>query len=129
MTHPHAQLAAQAYAAFGSGDMQVLDRLIADDVQWHISGDSAISGTYKGKQEVFGFFGKLAEISQGTFSLDVHDIVASDDHTVVLTRATGERDGLQHDTMDVHVIHLSDDQITSFWSFNWDQAESREFWG
>lgn len=128
MAHPHEQLARRAYEAFGSGDMATLDSVIADDVRWHVSGTSAVSGLYKGKQEVFSFFGQLAERSQGTFSIDVHDIVAGDDHTVVLARISGERDGRQLDGMDVHVTHIEDGQITSFWSFNWDQADSAQFW-
>lgn len=129
MAHPNEQLARRAYEAFANGDMATLDRLIADDVQWHVSGNSTISGVYDGKQATFGFFAQLSERSGGTFSLDIHDIVANDDHTVVLVKTQGERDGQRLDDNDVHVLHIEDERIVSFWSFNWDQQASTAFWG
>jgi len=129
MAHPHEELARRAYEAFANGDMATLDSLIVDDVQWHVSGNSAISGSYDGKQATFGFFAQLSELSGGTFALDIHDIVANDDHTVVLVKTRGERNGQQLDDLDVHVIHVEDEQLVSFWSFNWDQQTSEAFWG
>jgi uncharacterized protein len=40
---------------------------------------------------VFGFFGRLAEETGGTFRLDVHDIIANDEHTAVLATLTATR--------------------------------------
>jgi ketosteroid isomerase-like protein len=129
MAHPNEEIARRAYEAFANGDMTTLDSLIADDVQWHVSGTSAISGVYDGKQATFGLFAQLSERSGGTFSLDVHDIVADDDHTVALLRIHGEREGKRLDDNDVHVMHVEDGRLVSFWSFNWDQQASAAFWG
>lgn len=129
MAHPDAELARRAYEAFAQGDMQTMDGLMADDIQWHIPGDNVVSGSYDGKQQVFGFFQQLAERSGGTFALDVHDIVANDDHTVALVKAQGEHDGRQIDDNAVHVIHFEGARIASFWSFSWDQRAVDEFWG
>jgi ketosteroid isomerase-like protein len=129
MAHPNEELARRAYKAFANGDVATLDSLIADDVQWHVSGDSAVSGVYDGKQATFGFFAQLSEDSGGTFALDIHDIMANDDHTVVLARSHGERDGKRFDDNDVHVMHIEDGRVVSFWSFIWDQQASAAFWG
>jgi hypothetical protein len=71
---------------------------------------NTLSGVHDGKQAVFEFFRQVSERSGGTYSLDIHDIVANDDHTVVLVRARGERDGRRLDD-NVHVIHIEDEQI------------------
>lgn len=127
-THPHADLAERAYTAFGAGDMQTLDELIADDANWHVAGTSAISGTYEGKQAVFGVFQQLAEQTDGTFALDVHDIIADDRHTVVLLTMHAERHGRRIDDDGVHVMHITDGAVTSFWSYSWDQEAQTAFW-
>lgn len=70
----------------------------------------------------------MSERSGGTFSLDIHDIVANDDHTVVLVKAHGERDGLRLDDNNVHVIHYEDGQVASLWAFVWDHEANTAFW-
>lgn len=50
-----------------------------------------VSGDYSGKEQVGGFFGKLMEPSDGTFSVDVHDIMANDEHAVGLVVPRAEK--------------------------------------
>ena len=57
------QASKQAYEDFGKGDLEAVMSVIDDDVEWIVPGESAVSGTYNGKQEVQEFFGKLAEKS------------------------------------------------------------------
>lgn len=128
MAHPDEDLARQAYKAFAEGDMATLDSLMADDVQWHVAGDSVISGDYDGKQAVFEFFRQLSDRSGGTFSLDIHDIVANDNHTVALVKSRGERDGRRLEDNNVQVMHIENGRVVSFWSFQWDQQAATAFW-
>jgi len=59
--HPNIELTRRGYEAFAQGDLAALSELIADDVTWHALGVGPLSGTYHGRDEVFGFFGRLAE--------------------------------------------------------------------
>ena len=59
--HPNVEYARRGYAAFGSGDLATLSELIADDAVWHAQGVGPLSGDYHGRDQVFGFFGRLAE--------------------------------------------------------------------
>lgn len=129
MTHPNERLTRDAYDAFRARDLEKMDRLLADDVTWNVGGDTAISGTYEGKQAVMGFLRRLGEETGGTFRLDVHDVLANDDHAVALVHARAERGGDTLDDNVVHVMHVDDGRVTSFWSYPWDQAAGREFWG
>lgn len=74
MAHPNEDLVRRGFAAFGAGDIATLGELFADDIVWHVGGRSPISGDYKGKDEVFGFFAQLAERAGGTLHVDVHDV-------------------------------------------------------
>lgn len=129
MAHPNQDLAMQAYKAFAARDMATLDRLMADDVRWHVAGTSAVSGDYDGKQQVFELFGALSERSGGTFSLDIHDILANDDHAVALVKTVAEGDGQRLEDDAVHVMHVKDGRVVSFYSYQWDQEAAAAFWG
>jgi uncharacterized protein len=126
--HANIQLTRRGYEAFGTGDMATVGELMADDVVWHVGGNSPLSGDYKGKDAVFGFFGKLMEVTGGTFKLDVHDILANDEHSVTLVQATAEKAGKKLDNKGVHVTHRdSEGRIKEFWAFDEDQAAADEF--
>lgn len=117
------------YQAFSSGDMDALGKRFSDDVVWHVSGDNPLAGDYKGKEEVFGFFGRILQETNGTFKTEVHDILANDEHGVALVRISAERGGKSIEQNVVHVFHLNDQgQSTEFWAFPEDSKAADEFW-
>jgi uncharacterized protein len=79
--------AEEAYRAFASGDAAGAMENIDDAVEWKASGDSALSGTYRGKEEVGQLWGQLASKE---FSSQPHEFVADGDKVVVLTTVTLE---------------------------------------
>src|SRR5436190_14912958 len=112
MAHPNEDLVRRGYAAFGSGDMATLDQLFADDIIWHVPGRSPLSGDYTGKEAVFGLFGRLAQETGGNFRIELHDVLANDEHAVALTTTTGERDGKSLNQNGVQVFHVRDGKVT-----------------
>src|SRR5690349_8895622 len=80
-----------AYRAFASGDAAGAMENMDDDVVWTARGDSSLSGTYKGKEEIGSLWAKLAEKGLKT---NPHDFIADGDKVVVLTTVTldGEAD-------------------------------------
>jgi ketosteroid isomerase-like protein len=127
--HPNIEQARRGYAAFGSGDLATLSELIADDVVWHAQGVGSLSGDYRGRDQVFGFFGRLAEETGGTFRLDVHDILANDEHTAVLATLTASRGGKSIEVPVVNVSHNdANGKITEFWTSTTDPQAALDFW-
>ncbi len=126
--HPNAELLRKGYEAFGKGDMAVLTELFAADCVWHVPGDSQISGEHRGREAVFAAFAKTVELSGGSFKIELHDVLANDEHAVALTRATGSRQGKQLSSLDADVYHMSNGKVTEFWSFAEDQRLTDEFW-
>ena len=127
--HTNVQRARRAYEAFGAGDMATVSELIADNTVWHILGHGPLAGDYKGKDAVFGFFGKLMERSGGTFKLEIHDVLANDEHSTVLVTERAEKDGKKWESRAVHVIHTdSEGRNKEFWAFQEDQVASDAFW-
>jgi ketosteroid isomerase-like protein len=85
------ETAEAAYRAFANGDPAGAMENMDDGVVWTARGDSSLSGTYEGKEEVAGLWAKLGEKGLRT---EPHDFVADGDKVVVLTKVTldGESD-------------------------------------
>jgi uncharacterized protein len=126
--HPNVELTRRGYEAFAKGDLTMLSELIADDVTWHVNGAGPLSGTYRGRDEVFSFFGRLAEETAGTFRLDVHDVLANDEHAVVLCTLSASRGGKSIEVPVANVSHVRDGKVTEFWGATTDPQASIDFW-
>ena len=127
MTHPNEELVRKGYEAFGKGDMDTLNDLFADDIVWHAPGRNPLSGDYRGKQEVFDVFGKVFELSGGTFEIELHDVLANDEHVVGLLTTRGERNGKKLENRGAQVFHVKDGKVTESWLHSQDQYAIDEF--
>lgn len=118
----------ELYRAFAARDAVTLQRLLAA-AEWRVPGASQVSGTYRGAAEVLGYFGKLRELSGGTFHAEVLDVMTSGTRAAVLARATGKRDGRGYDKTYVLVLEVRGGAILSGTLYNEDQAAFDAFWG
>jgi hypothetical protein len=109
------------YAAFAKGDFAVLDDLFADDVVWHVGGRNQLTRDYRGRDEVYGFFGRLLELTEGSFHIDLHTIFADDEHGVALVATSASRGGKSARINEAHVYHLRDGKVTEFWDASTDE--------
>jgi uncharacterized protein len=89
--HPDVERARRGYEAFAKGDLATLTELLASDAVWHVQAGRPLDGDYHGRDQVFGFLGRLAGETGGTFRLNVHDVLANDEHTAVLATLTATR--------------------------------------
>jgi len=79
------ETARKAYAAFSAGDAEGAMTNIADDVEWITPGNSAISGTAQGREEVGALWAKLAEKQ---FTTTPQYWFSDDERVVVLAQIT-----------------------------------------
>jgi uncharacterized protein len=87
--HPNVARLMDAYAAFAKGDFAALSDLFAGDVLFRATGRNRVRGDYRGRDAVYGLFGKFMEITEGTFHIDVHAVLADDERGVALAVITG----------------------------------------
>jgi ketosteroid isomerase-like protein len=127
--HPNVARIRDGYAAFAKGDFAILNDLFAGDMQWHEGGRNQVSGEYRGREAVFGLFGKLMEVTEGSLHLDLHAVFADDEHGVALVTVTASRGGRSININGVHVMHLRDGKVTEFWNTSTDQYAIDELIG
>jgi uncharacterized protein len=115
------ETAKAAYAAFQRGDAEGAMQAMADDIEWVVPGQSAISGTYRGKQEVGAFWAQLAGKN---FTTDPQYWFSDEERVVVLTQTTNA--GEPADTVDV--LTFRDGKLVKFQSAT-DTALSERVYG
>lgn len=81
-------LVRRGYAAFNSHDVETLTDLFSNDIVHHVPGHGPLAGTYKGIESVLGYFGKLAEMTDGTFRADLIDVHGDGSGHVCATHQT-----------------------------------------
>ena len=74
------------------------------------------------------FYARLVEVSGGTLSLELHDVLANDEHGVALLTARGERAGRQLNDNMVETFHFRDGKVSEVWVQVTDLYANDEFW-
>jgi ketosteroid isomerase-like protein len=129
MAHPNEDLVRQGFAAFSSGDIEALqNQFFAPDIRWHFPGHSVVAGHHEGAAKVAEMFAKLAELSGGTHRVELHDVIANDDHVVALHTTRAERAGKQLEINAIQVFHVRDGKLTEAWTAHDDLYAVDEFW-
>jgi ketosteroid isomerase-like protein len=91
-------------------------------------GRNSLSGTYKGRQATLESFAREAELCGDTYNVQVYDVLANDQHTVALLRATAQREGRELDQDYVLVFHIRDARVVEAWELWTDQTAVDQFW-
>lgn len=129
MAHPNEDLVREAFAAFGRGDIDTLQRqYMTADIRWHFPGRGPVAGDHEGAALVSEMLRQPAELSGGTHRLELHDVIGNDDHVVVLATARAERADRQLEASVVHVFHVRDGKVAEAWTHHADLYSVDEFW-
>jgi ketosteroid isomerase-like protein len=125
-------LVRRGYEAFGAGDMETLNSLMADDVVHTIPGNNRFTGEHKGRDELMTLYSELFRVSGGTYRADLVSIEERGDNQVVAVHhGTAERDGRKLDTNETLTFTIEGSKITRIESsFSpADEAVEDAFWG
>jgi ketosteroid isomerase-like protein len=94
-------------------EMALVDAFMADDIVWHEIGRPE---PRRGKDELRATM--TAGPSDVTITYDVHDVVANDDHAVVLGTATATRGGKTLEYRTAEIFHIREGKATERWAFS-----------
>ncbi len=128
MKHANAQLLEKLYADFAKGDLAAVLGACADEITFQVAGKSRLAGKYTKETFGAGFVGKLIEMSGGTLKVDVHDILASDRHAVVLASDMLTRKGEQVQIRTVHVWRFENGKPVAWYEYPRDMYQYDAVW-
>jgi ketosteroid isomerase-like protein len=127
--HPNALRVRALFRAFAAGDVAAIQQSIAEDAVWHFPGrHGGLAGSHRGRDAIFAFLGRVVALSEGTFHLDLVDVVAGDERAVALFRGHGRREGRELDNPTCLVIRLEAGCATEIWEYVWDLYAVDAFW-
>ena len=119
----------RGYKAFGEGDMEHFRAIYTPDVVQRMPGNNQLSGEHEGVDNVLGLYGKLFELSGGTFSVELTSVRTEGDKVVTVHHAKGEREGRTLDVDETIDFTFSGDKISRLDVGSADQAAEDAFWG
>jgi predicted ester cyclase/ketosteroid isomerase-like protein len=98
----------EAYDALTSGDLNLIRRYWADDMVWQVPGHSELSGWYYNLEEFLGFMGRIAEMSDNTFSMApiAGRVMVTGEYSINLSRGQGHRKGHPEKRLDIEAAHV-----------------------
>jgi ketosteroid isomerase-like protein len=127
MAHPNEEIARSAVEALSKRDIDAFLGLQADDTVLHFPGRGPMAGDYKGKDGWARFFQQQMQILDTPPEIENHDILANDEHAVILNRVKGTRGGQILEQNQVIVSHIKNGKITETWLHFSKQEEMDEF--
>ena len=120
--HPNATLAREMLDAMNRGDTQALDGFIADDIVWHEIGRTE---PRRGKAALQAAM--AGGVVDYTITATLHDVVASDAHTIALVEATATRGGRTFTYRVAEIYHIQAGKLVERWAFSDDTAAITAF--
>jgi uncharacterized protein len=116
----------QLYEAFNRGDFKNVLKLFSDDILFHFPGRNKIAGDHRGRDEVLHYWNKMYELGGGSFRPKVNAVITNDEHIIVLSTITGERNGNGYSWKRVIDFVLRDSRVVEAWIYEGDQYASDE---
>ncbi|MGA7815295.1 nuclear transport factor 2 family protein [Caballeronia sp.] len=116
----HLDIAKEAYAAFGRGDIAAILPVISEQVEWRVVGPDTLPfpTLSKTRDEVANYFKQLTEAEEIT-AFEPREFIDGGDKIVVLgfVAATVRETKKSFETEWAHVITMKDGMVTRFIEF------------
>src|SRR5947209_11730063 len=102
--HSNSEAIRRAYEAFNKGDVETLREMLAEDIVWHVPGRSSLAGTYRGRDATLAYFGRMDELTEGSYHAELGDVVGNGELVVSIDRSSGRRGEVTYDETEVVVF-------------------------
>lgn len=126
--HPNEQLLRREYEGRARRDLVAVAATFHDEIVWHVPGRSAISGTYRGKEEVLEYVRMRQQLAEGTLEITVQDVLANDEHGLVIASGRAVRKGREWRWRGHGLYRFLDGKIAECWLLPEDQYLFDRIW-
>ena len=121
-------LVRRIFDAFAQKRGFALRDAFADDATWTVPGSGSMAGTFRGREEIFAFLGRLPKETDGTYSSALIDVLASDDRAAAVYRASGKRNGRRLELEQVLLFRIEDGLVREVLALPSDPTAFEAFW-
>ena len=127
--HPNVTTVRALFAAFRSADIERIVAALPADLVWHFPGRrGGLAGAHRGRDAVLAFLASVMELTDGTFELELEDVVGGDRHVVAIFRGRGRRNGKALDNPTCLKIRFEEGIPREIHEFVWDLFAVDDFW-
>lgn len=126
--HSTAELVRRLYEALASGDRAAYYEMLADDVVFHVGGNSIVAGEYRGKDAIAELGRKVRTETNGSHRFELISVMANASYAVTLHRWSAERRGARIEMKNLNVWRFEKGRVAERWEFIEDQRRHDEFW-
>jgi ketosteroid isomerase-like protein len=114
---------------YAGGSGAGLEQLLTPSITWTVPGDNRIAGTYRGLDEVFGYFRRRRDLADRTFQMKRRDVLVGEgDRVAALTDGFATIRGVDHRWSTVGLYEVIDGQIAACWLLPLDQRAFDAIW-
>ena len=100
-----------------------------DGTLLHVPGRSGVAGQYQGRDAIFGLFGRMAELTDGTLRFTPSGTLTADNQMIVVCgHSSAARQTRRLDTDTAYVVLLRNDRVREMWIVHHDQTQFDDFW-
>jgi hypothetical protein len=124
----NAEVVRRIFDAFARKEGFALRGLFAEDATWVVPGGGVMAGTYRGRDEIFRFLGRLPKETGGTYTSELVDVLASDTRAAALYRARGTRHGRTLELDQVLLFRIEDGLVAEVLAVPSDPEAFESFW-
>jgi uncharacterized protein len=122
MSAENVEAAKAAYQAFGSGDMETLSGLFAENAEWRTSDELPLGGVTTGRDAIMGNFAQIPNY-WSEFSVEPDEFLDAGDYVVArgTQRATGKNGSFEGPFL--HLMKIEDGKLV-YGEFHADSAKA-----
>jgi ketosteroid isomerase-like protein len=114
------------YSGGGEGELRTL---LAPDIIWHVPGRNLIAGTYRGYDEVIGYFTRRRGLAGNTFQITRRDVLSGEgDMIAVLADGAATLAGTARRWGTVGLYRVTAGQVAECWLMPTDPELFDQIW-
>ena len=123
------RLHAAQNAMYAGGDTEPLRALLTEGIEWHVPGDNAISGDYRGADAVLEYFARRRALAADSFRLHPGELLVGDgDRVAMLVDGTATIAGAQRSWSTVGLYRIAGGRIAACWLLPLDPVAFDAVW-
>lgn len=113
---------------YAGGDVGELEAVLAADVIWHVPGDNAIAGTYRGIEQVVAYMTRRRDLAERSFTMHPQELLVGTDHVASITDGEVRRHGRVETWSTVGLYAIEAGKVTECRLLPFDQRQFDRIW-